>query len=99
MNEKVTSKSVMREISSSSQNECLAGLLRELMRFSFSAHKITNMFLAAGLRPDPLGGVLKSPRNPSRSGCHGRQHSLAAVIGALCGEEGGVEVRGRGGDE
>jgi hypothetical protein len=66
-----------REISSSSQNACLA----------------------AGRRPAPLGELERSPRHTSRSGCHGRGHSPAAVR-VLCGEDGrGVEVRGRGGDE
>ena len=79
-----------REISSSSQNACLAaGLcpnpLRELKRsphFIFKS-QMQQKRLAAGLRPDPLGELERSPRPPSRSGCHGREHSLAAVGGAL----------------
>jgi hypothetical protein len=89
---RVTSKSVIetREISSSSQNACLAaGLcpdpLRELERspdFIFNS-LMQQKRLAAGLRPDPLGELERSPRPPSRSGCHGREHSIAAVRGAL----------------
>ena len=52
----------------------------------------------AGLLPDPLGKLKRSPRHSSRSWCHGREHSLAH-LGALSGEEEGVEVNGRGGDE
>ena len=47
-----------------------------------------NACSAAGLRPDPMEELERSPRHPSRSGCHGRVHSPAAVR-VLCGDEGG----------
>ena len=37
--------------------------------------------------PEPAGELERSPRHPGRSGCHGRERSLAQ-LGALCGEEG-----------
>ena len=46
----------------------------------------------------PAGELERSPRHPSCSGCHEREHYLAQ-LGALCGKEEGVEVNGRGRDE
>ena len=42
--------------------------------------------------PEPAGKLERSPRHPGRSGCHGRERSLAQ-LGALCGEEEGVEIQ------
>ena len=52
--------------------------LRELKRstdFIFRS-QMHQKRLAAGLRPDPLGELERSPRSPNRSGCHGREYSL-----------------------
>ena len=53
-------------------------LLRELRRFLYLIFVPQNYQkgLAAGLRPDPLGELERSPRLPSRSALHGREHSL-----------------------
>jgi len=60
----------------------------------FSPH-VTKKHLVAALRPDPLGELKRSHRPTSRSGCHGRKHSLAAVMGACCEEgKGGLIEKG-----
>ena len=71
--------------------------LRELKRspdFIFRSQLHQNR-LAAGLRQDPLGELKRSPIHPTRSGCHGREHSLMQLGVLCCEEEGGVEVSGR----
>ena len=52
--------------------------------------------LAAGLRPDPLGELKRSPRPPSRSREDNYSRSLVPIAGT---GEGGMDVRGMGRDE
>ena len=59
------------------KSKCMFGggfrleLLRELRRFPelIFRPQMYQKRLAAGLRPDPLGELERSPRTPSRSGC------------------------------
>ena len=52
--------------------------------------------LAAGLRPDPLGELKRSPR--PLAAVEEDNYSLSPQFGAHCGE-GGIDVRGMGRDE
>ena len=83
----------------SDQNACLAaGLrldpLREYSPYFIFRPQMHQKRLVAGLRPDPLGEQLSSPQLPSRGGCTGREHSLAAVRSALRRERGWQYVEG-----
>ena len=42
--------------------------------------------LAAGLRPDPLGELMRTSKSLSRSGGHGREHSALSlcILLGLC---------------
>jgi hypothetical protein len=51
--------------------------------------KCAKKCLAAGLRPDPLGELERSPRPPNRNGCHGMERSLVQIRGPLRRERGG----------
>ena len=61
--------------------------------------KHPKMRLAAGLRPDPLGELKRSPRPPSRKSwptSKGRGREVSEGMGGM-GEKGEGEGRGRGG--
>ena len=76
-------------------------LLREVRPFPDLIFRPQNhqKRLAAGLRPDPLEELQRSPRPPSTVGA--MEGNILAAVWALCGEEGGRGGKyvGRSGDE
>ena len=102
MNEGVFIKPTSLVISNSAQNACLApssarSLLREFKR-SQTHFQATNASktLAAGLRPDPLGELKRSP--DPLAAVEEDNYNLSPLFGAHCGE-GGMDVRGMGRNE
>ena len=99
---RITSKSIIAR-DFVFRSKCMFGgrALRELRRspdliFRPQYHQKR---LAAGLRPDPLGELERSPRPPSAVGA--MEGNILAAVWALCGEEGGRGGKyfGRSGDE